>query len=97
MKKFSEWIYNTPIAHRGLHNEFYPENTEGAFLNAISHGYAIETDVQMTKDGVLVIHHDDDLKRSLNIEKNIRDLNYSEFKDLTPSTANTNSKPLKNF
>lgn len=97
MKKFNEWIYNTPIAHRGLHNEFFPENTEGAFLNAISHGYAIETDVQMTKDGVLVIHHDNDLKRSLNIEKNIRDLNYCEFKDLCPFNGEYKFQTFKEF
>ena len=84
MKKINDWIYNIPIAHRGLHNEFFPENTEGAFLNAISHGYAIETDVQMTSDGVLVCYHDDNLKRGLNIDKDIRKTSYKEIKNLKP-------------
>ena len=97
MKKIDKWIYSTPIAHRGLHNEHFPENTIGAFLNAISHGYAIETDVQMTKDGVVVIHHDDSLKRSLGIDKNIRDLDYSEFKDLCPFNGEYKFQTFKEF
>ncbi len=83
MKKLNDnWIYNLPIAHRGLHNETFPENTEGAFLNAIANGYAIETDVQMTLDGVLVCYHDDNLLRGSNIDKDIRECTYEEIKNL---------------
>ncbi len=83
MKKLNDnWIYNLPIAHRGLHNETFPENTEGAFLNAIANGYAIETDVQMTLDGVLVCYHDDNLKRGTNIDKDIRECTYEKIKNL---------------
>lgn len=76
------WLYTKPIAHRGLHNDIYPENTAPAFLNAIKNNYAIETDVQMTKDGVLVCYHDNNLTRGANIDKDIRDLNYKDIKDL---------------
>ena len=46
-------------AHRG-HSAKYPENTMPAFKAAIALGVdRIETDVRITKDGVLVLIHDD--------------------------------------
>lgn len=56
------FICNTPIAHRGLHEDA-PENSRAAFEKAIEEGYAVEADVRRTKDGVPVIIHDDRLKR----------------------------------
>ncbi len=49
-------------AHRGLSN-VYPQNTLKAFEGAGKQSfiYGIETDVQMTSDGVLVCFHDDTL------------------------------------
>ena len=41
---------NLFIAHRGLHNDIYPENSIGAFTNAINNNYGIELDVHKTKD-----------------------------------------------
>ena len=47
------------IAHRGLYNRLdTPENSMKAFENAILKGYAIELDINMTKDGHLVVFHD---------------------------------------
>ena len=47
------------IAHRGG-PVYQPENTLAAFRNAINVGVDwIEMDVQRTKDGVLVVFHDD--------------------------------------
>jgi len=52
------------IAHRGFHLSV-PENTVAAFRAAVAMGAdGIETDVQMTKDGHLVIHHNYSLDRS---------------------------------
>lgn len=51
------------FAHRGLHNDQYPENSMGAFMNAVEHGYAFETDIWLTTDGKLVAFHDDDMTR----------------------------------
>ena len=83
MKKIIDsWIFDVPISHRGLFDNIFKENTEPAFLNSIAHNYAIETDVQLTLDGVLVCYHDDNLKRGFNIDKDIRDVNYSEIKNL---------------
>lgn len=45
------------IAHRGF-KERFPENTMAAFRGAVDAGaHAIETDVHLTKDGVVVLSH----------------------------------------
>lgn len=45
------------IAHRGL-NATHPENTMGAFKGAVDIGaHAIETDLHISKDGVVVLSH----------------------------------------
>lgn len=53
------------LAHRGYSGK-YPENTKIAFLKAIEHSDCdgFETDVHMTKDGKLVIIHDDMIDRT---------------------------------
>lgn len=48
-------------AHRG-NSGFFPENTMYAFKKSLDLGiYGIEIDVQKTKDGILVVHHDETL------------------------------------
>ena len=48
-------------AHRGA-SEYYPENTLRSFYAGLEMGATgMETDIQRTKDGVLVLHHDDTL------------------------------------
>ena len=50
-------------AHRGA-SEYAPENTLSSFyLGLLQGANGIETDVQKTKDGVLVLFHDDTLDR----------------------------------
>lgn len=45
------------IAHRGYRAAF-PENTMAAFKGAVKVGaHAIETDIHLTKDGVVVLSH----------------------------------------
>jgi glycerophosphoryl diester phosphodiesterase len=44
------------IAHRG-YKAAYPENTMGAFKGAVEMGAHIETDVHLSKDGVVVLSH----------------------------------------
>ncbi len=63
MDLFKSWLVETPIAHRGLHDEQFPENSISAFKNAIKHGYVIELDVQMLSDGTVVVFHDESLSR----------------------------------
>ena len=59
----SNWFVEYKLAHRGLHNDIYPENSLGAYENAIKHGFAIELDIRVLKDGNLAIFHDDNLNR----------------------------------
>lgn len=71
-------------AHRGFHGEEgIPENSMTAFKKAKGLGYGIELDVQLTKDGVMVVHHDYDLKRTCGVNKKIADLllivNYADI------------------
>jgi len=59
------WITARPIAHRGLHDarRNVIENTRPAFAAAVAHGFAIECDVQLSRDGEAVVHHDFELGR----------------------------------
>lgn len=76
-------IEKLPIAHRGLHKGFeIPENSILAFNEAIKNNYAIEFDVQITKDKKLVVFHDEDLKRICFINKKVSQLTYDELKNL---------------
>lgn len=59
----AQWLTRYPIAHRGLHAPGIPENTLPAFALAIQHGYAIELDVQWSRDGYPVVFHDTTLER----------------------------------
>ena len=66
-------------AHRGLWNtnapgeNNRPENSLAAFRAAVDKGYGIELDVHRTKDGALVVHHDDSLKRMTGVDIRIAD------------------------
>lgn len=67
-------------AHRGASGDF-PENTLAAFRGALSAGCAeIECDVRQTKDGVLVLSHDPDLKRTSGSNAVIGRLTYEELR-----------------
>lgn len=68
-------------AHRGF-SGVAPENTLVAFEKAGEYGfYATECDVHLTKDGVWVIYHDDNIFRLTNGYKNISDATYSELQE----------------
>ncbi|MBR6477816.1 MAG: glycerophosphodiester phosphodiesterase [Lachnospiraceae bacterium] len=69
------------IAHRGLHNakEGIPENSLTAFRKAVEAGYGVEMDLQLTKDGRLVVFHDDNLERMCGKKKGIKDYTYEEL------------------
>ncbi|MHB2165940.1 glycerophosphodiester phosphodiesterase family protein [Alsobacter sp. R-9] len=59
------WLTARPIAHRGLHvrDKGVIENTVGAARAAIERGFAIECDVQLTRDLEAVVFHDFGLER----------------------------------
>lgn len=67
------------IAHRGASGHA-PENTMAAFRLALSMGAkAVELDVHQTKDGALVVIHDEDLKRTGGRKLRVKDLTYKEL------------------
>ncbi|MEM9205501.1 MAG: glycerophosphodiester phosphodiesterase family protein [Pseudomonadota bacterium] len=64
MTKF-DWLGAKPVAHRGLHQpeNGIIENTISAIVAASRAGFAVEIDVQVTKDGEAVCFHDETLDR----------------------------------
>ena len=70
------------FVHRGG-DEVETENTLEAFEYSSNLGFIfIETDVQSTKDGHVVIFHDSTLKRMAGINKQIKDLMLEEVKGI---------------
>lgn len=66
-------------AHRGA-SEYAPENTLSSFYLGLMQGAnGIETDVQRTKDGVLVLFHDNTLDRVSNVSGNLSEYTYEEL------------------
>lgn len=54
-----------PLAHRALHDRDCgrPENSRAALCAAIDRGYGVEIDLQVSRDGVAMVFHDEDLLR----------------------------------
>jgi glycerophosphoryl diester phosphodiesterase len=59
------WLTARPVAHRGLHDgaRGVIENSASAFQAAVAGGYGIECDVQLSRDGEAMVHHDFELGR----------------------------------
>ena len=76
------------IAHRGSHSNV-PENTLAAYEKAIKEGADyVEIDLRSTKDGHLVIMHDESVMKMTGKKALVKDLSYSEIKDLKIKSAN---------
>ncbi|MDQ0089362.1 glycerophosphoryl diester phosphodiesterase [Paenibacillus anaericanus] len=68
------------FAHRGAAG-LYPENTMISFARALELGATgIETDVQVTKDGHLILIHDENLHRTAGVAAWVKDLTLEEVK-----------------
>ena len=69
-------------AHRGA-SAYFPENTMSAFYAGLAMGAdGIETDIHRTKDGVLVLFHDDTLDRVTDGTGSICDYTYAQLQEL---------------
>lgn len=67
------------IAHRGLWDTEIPENSLKAFQKCVDLNVPIELDVHVLKDNTIVVFHDDNLKRMIGKNVNIKDLNRQEL------------------
>lgn len=72
-------------AHRGLHDNDSeaPENTMAAFQKAVDAGYGMELDVQLTKDGQVVVIHDMDLKRLCQVDAEVDSFTYEQLQQFS--------------
>ena len=70
------------FAHRGLHSadKTIPENSMAAFEAARSAGYGIELDVQLSRDGQVVVFHDDTPERVCGMPGRIDDYTLEELR-----------------
>jgi glycerophosphoryl diester phosphodiesterase len=77
-----DWLIARPIAHRGLHEAARGliENTAGAVRAAIAGNYGIEVDVQISRDGEAMVHHDDVLGRLTEGEGRLDQFSAAELK-----------------
>ena len=71
-------------AHRGLHSpdRQTPENSLSAFRQAAKEGYGIELDVQLSRDGQVVVFHDDTLDRVCGVHARVDELTWEELRAL---------------
>ena len=87
---------NLSFAHRGVHNNIdIPENSLKAFKLALINKLNIELDIQLTKDNILVVFHDKNLKRMASINKNLNELTYKEIKKIKLLKTNQYIPTLK--
>ena len=77
LKALHGWNY----AHRGLHGNGIPENSMAAFRAALAHGYGIEFDLHLLKDGNLAVIHDSLLKRTTGRDGRIEDLTTEDLRN----------------
>ena len=90
-------------AHRGA-SSYAPENTLRAFYQGLEMGAnGIETDIQRTRDGKLVLFHDDTLERIVGTKGSISDFTYDELarmdfgRFMGPAYANERIVTLEDF
>jgi glycerophosphoryl diester phosphodiesterase len=90
----------TVTAHRGVHLKA-PENTAAAIREAIAVGAQFaEIDVQLSKDGVLVVTHDNDFSRMAGVAKKVWDLTYDEIRAIplgAHATPEYHNEPAPRF
>ena len=79
------------FAHRGLHSrdKTVPENSVEAFRLAARAGYGIELDVQLSRDGEVVVFHDDTLERVCGVSKRVDEVDYADLSRMKLCGQNT--------
>lgn len=83
------------FAHRGA-SGYAPENTLEAFRLAMEQGAdGIELDVHLTKDGEVVVIHDETIDRTGNGQGNVRDYTLEELKNSLFTIAWKNTREFR--
>ncbi|HEX5024396.1 MAG TPA: glycerophosphodiester phosphodiesterase family protein [Agriterribacter sp.] len=72
------------IAHRGgVVDSSKAENSLPALQAAFARGYKmVEIDMRLTKDGVLIIHHDDNFKKYFGVDRKVSEMTWKEISTL---------------
>lgn len=87
------WLY----AHRGAAKE-RPENTLEAFERALELGVdALEMDVRLTADGVVVVSHDPTLARTAGVSVEVHSLTLEELQGIDVGWGFTNGEGLRSY
>jgi glycerophosphoryl diester phosphodiesterase len=81
-KRDLSMLTNQAISHRGYYDDKFPENSKEAFEKAFKFKYAIELDVRLSKDDIVVVFHDDDLKRMCDVDGLVHDKTLAELQTL---------------
>lgn len=81
-KRINEFV-GFRYAHRGLHNDEIPENSMAAFRRAVEGGFGIELDVRLSKDGELVVFHDDSMERMVGCHGSTTDYTADELSKMS--------------
>lgn len=71
-------------AHRGLHTQdkTVPENSLPAFRAAAAAGYGVELDIQLSKDGQVVVFHDDTLDRVCGVHGRVDAFSLAQLREM---------------
>ncbi len=78
--RYREGRYPLVSAHRGGPAPGYPENALATFQRMANiQPVIIECDIQMTRDSILILMHDDDLDRTTDATGRIADKDYAEL------------------
>ncbi|MBR0081706.1 MAG: glycerophosphodiester phosphodiesterase [Clostridia bacterium] len=84
-KKQAAPFRNLNCAHRGLFeaDQSVPENTLRAFERAVEHGYGVELDVQLSRDGEVVVFHDDTVDRETEYTGRVDSFTLAELQSMS--------------
>jgi glycerophosphoryl diester phosphodiesterase len=94
-----DWLTARPIAHRGLYSKRrgLVENTPAAAAAAIAKNYAVECDIQRTRDGEAVVFHDFTLDRLMLAEGRVDAFSAHDLGQLAYKNSNQKIASLTDF
>lgn len=75
-----DFLNHSIIAHRGIYNNITViENSLESIMYAVKNNIIVEIDIRITKDGKLIVFHDEDASRMLKIKDKISSLTKEEI------------------